>query len=95
MTVEKNGTVVRHLPRKVLRVCALLLKREGSTQCTVTGKQRYSADLPQGGVEIPCFVVFKASAKEIQKLKHIMKCIELYIVCYYFNILMLSWYSGS
>ena len=36
------------LPRKVSRVCALLLKRGGSIQCTVTGKRRYSADLLQG-----------------------------------------------
>ena len=48
VAVEKNGTVVGHLPRKVSRVCALLLKRGGNIQCTVTGKQRYSDDLPQG-----------------------------------------------
>ena len=48
VAVEKNGTVVGHLPRKVSRVCALLLNRGGSIQCTVTGKRRYSTDLPQG-----------------------------------------------
>ena len=30
VAVEKNGTVVGHLPRKVSHVCALLLKRGGS-----------------------------------------------------------------
>ena len=38
VAVEKNGTVVGHLPRKVSRVCALLLKRGGGIQCTVPGK---------------------------------------------------------
>ena len=48
VAVEKNSTVVGPLSRKVSRVCALLLKRGGSIPCTVTGKRRYLADLPQG-----------------------------------------------
>ena len=48
VAVEKNDTVIKHLPRKISRVCALLLKRGGSIQCTVTGKRRYLADLLQG-----------------------------------------------
>ena len=38
VVIEKNSTIIAHLPRKVLRVCALLLKQGGSIQCTVTGK---------------------------------------------------------
>ena len=52
VAVEKNGTVVGHLPRKVSRVCALLLKRGGSILCTVAGRRRYWADLPQGDREV-------------------------------------------
>ena len=68
VAVKKDGTVIGHLPRKVSRVCSLFLRRGGSIHCTVTGRQRYSVDLPQGGLEIPCFVVFAAKPKEIKKL---------------------------
>ena len=77
VAVEKDGTVIGHLPKKVSRVCALFLKRGGSIHCTVTGKRRYSADLPQGGVEIPCSAVFVGKSNEIQKMKRVMKCIYL------------------
>ena len=42
-------------------------------QCAVTRTRRYLADLPQDGLEIPCFLLFKASTKEIQKLKKLWK----------------------
>lgn len=50
----------------------------GRIQCTVTGKQRYSADLKQGGLEIlvPASVLFKAKAEEILKLKRVFKNIN-------------------
>ena len=38
--------IVGHLPRKISRICWLL-------QCTVEGPRWYSADLSQGGMEIP------------------------------------------
>ena len=53
VAVKKDRTVIGHLPRKVSRVCSLFLRRGGSIHCTVTGRQRYSVDLPQGGLEIP------------------------------------------
>jgi hypothetical protein len=77
VAVEKDGRIIGHLRRKVSRVCAVLLKRGGSIRCTVTGRRRYSADLPQGGLEIPCFVVFEGKFKEIEKLKRVLKCIKL------------------
>ena len=64
VAVEKNGTVIRHLPKKFSRVCSLFLKHGGRIQCTVTGKRRYSADLKQGGLEIPAPVLFKARLKK-------------------------------
>ena len=73
VTVEKDGTIIGHLPRKISKVCSVFLRRGGSINCTVTGGKRYSADLPQGGLEIPCTLLFKGKAKEIQKLKHCLK----------------------
>ena len=73
VAVKKDGTVIGHLPRKVSRVCSLFLRRGGSIHCTVTGRRRYSTDLPQGSLEIPCFVVFTAKPKEIKKLKQLLQ----------------------
>ena len=36
---------------------------------TVTGTRRYSSDLEQGGMEIPCKLIFKGPFSELQKVK--------------------------
>ena len=56
--VKKSGTIIGYLPRKLTRVCSLFLRRGGTIICTVTGGRRYSADLPQGGLEVPCSLLF-------------------------------------
>lgn len=73
VAVLKDDVIVGHLPRKIAKLCSLFLRRGGSIDCTVTGRRRYSADLPQGGLEIPCTLLFKAKAKEIKKLKGLIK----------------------
>ena len=81
VAVMKDGTIVGHLPKKVSRICSLFLRRGGSICCRVSGNRRYSADLPQGGLEIPCSVMFKAKPKEIKKIRRLFnrdtKCHEL------------------
>ena len=49
------------------------LRRGGTIDCVVTGTQRYSADLPQGGLEIPCKLLFTAKARKIDKLHTLLK----------------------
>lgn len=73
VAVKKEATVIGHLPKKISRVCSLFLRRGGSLQCTVTGRRRYSCDLPQGGLEIPCSVKFLAKSNDIKKLKQLLK----------------------
>ena len=73
VAVKKNATVIGHLPKKISCVSSLFLRRGGSIQCTVTGRRRYSFDLPQGGLEIPCSVKFTAKSKELKKLKQLLK----------------------
>ena len=64
----KDGTIIGHLPRKMSHVCSLFLRRGGMIRCTVTGRRRYSGDLPQGGLEIPCILSFcKLSPKNLPK----------------------------
>ena len=69
VAVKKEGVVIGHLPRKLSQVGSLFLRCGGTIDCTVTGRMRYSADLPQGGLEIPCSLLFKAESKEVIKLK--------------------------
>ena len=67
VAVLKEETIIGHLPRKMSKVCSLFLRRCGSIRCKVTGSRRYSSDLPQGGLEIPCSLLFKANVKETTK----------------------------
>ena len=46
------------------------LRRGGTISCRVTGHRRYSADLAQGGMEIPCTLTFQAGiAQYLDKIK--------------------------
>ena len=54
-------------------VCNLFLRRGGTTTCRVTGANRYSADLVQGGLEIPCKLVFTGDDKDIAKVQELLK----------------------
>ena len=75
VAVKKDRTIIGHLPRKVSRVCSLFLWRGRIIHCTVTGRRRYSGDLPLGGLEVPCILAFQSRAKikELAKLKHLLK----------------------
>ena len=57
-TVVRDNVIVGHLPQKISRISALLLKRQGKMSCKVLGRHHYSVDLPQEGLEIP-FVNFR------------------------------------
>ena len=73
VAVKKDETIVGHLPRKLSRICSLFLRRGGTICCTVTGSRRYSVDLPQGGLEVPCSLLFTATPREVAKLKKLLK----------------------
>ena len=64
VAVTKSKTVVGHLPRKISTVCSLFLST-GTITCRVVGTKRYSRDLPQGGLEIPCLIKYP-DGKSIQ-----------------------------
>ena len=71
MAVLKNGNVVGHVPRRVSAACSLFIQKEGRILCTVQASRRYSADLPQGGLEIPCTFRFIGAKKIITKLRRL------------------------
>ena len=45
---------------KTVKIMLTLLRQGCTIDCTVTGRRRCSADLPQGGLEVPCSFLFKA-----------------------------------
>ena len=72
VAVIKSENIVGHVPRNISTVCLLFLHRGGSITCRVTGHRRYSQDLPQGSVEIPCTLVFQGNSKYVEKAKNLL-----------------------
>ena len=75
---NSGGTAVGHIPRKISAMCSLFLLRGGTMICEVSGPPRYSADLPQGGLEHPCRITFVGPS---QKLCKIAKLFEEVPIC--------------
>ncbi len=75
VTVIRAGVIIciGYLPRRISRVCSIFLRRGGSIHCVVIGGRRYSADLPQGGLEIPCSLHFEGKLKEATKSRNISR----------------------
>ena len=66
-----------HIPRAISAACYVFLGRAGSTvSCKVTGPRRYSADLLQGGLEIPCSIEFKGEKSMVGKIQSLLTCKE-------------------
>ena len=65
--------IVGHVPRALSAVCCLLLGKGGTIFCEVTGRRRFSADLPQGGLEVPCTLIFTGAGKYIAKVQKLVQ----------------------
>ena len=72
-TTSVSAETVGHIPRCISAVCSSFLRRGGEIHCTVTGSRRYSRDLPQGGLKVPCTLSFMDDNKELKKLKTYFK----------------------
>ena len=71
VVIKKGNLVVGHVPRKISAVCSLFL-RAGTITATVTDSRRYSNDLPQGGLEVPCVLKFCGEARTIDKVRRLL-----------------------
>ena len=60
-TIEGDIKTVGHVPRKISAICLIFIRRADSVACFINGSHRYSSDLPQGGLEIPCILKFIVS----------------------------------
>ncbi len=85
VAVMRNSTsgtavVVGHVPRRLSALCSLFLRRSGSIiTCRITGSRRYSTDLPQGGLEIPCMLTFSGQRQNINKVKALIAEVQVTI----------------
>ena len=70
-TVE-GDTVIGHVTCSISAVFYLFITRGGTIVCEITGARRYSADLPQGGLELPCKLLFYDSTKDITKIEKLL-----------------------
>ena len=72
VSVIKDGVVVGNLPRMISTVASLFLKQKGSITCHANGKRRYSRNLPQRGLEIPCQLYFNSEKSLIDKIEKLL-----------------------
>ena len=69
--MKEHDVVVGHLPRKFSAVFWSFL-RNGSITCRIIGRRRYSRDLVQGGLDVPCTLVFKGDPTRVDKVKGLL-----------------------
>ena len=70
--VDSASVTIGHVPRKISTLCHMFLLRSGSIICQITGPRRYSIDLVQGGLEVPCNFIFTGFDRDIFKLKKLI-----------------------
>ena len=68
VAVLKSGVIVGHGLKKISSTCSLFLQSGGAIHCTVTGAKRYSADVEQGGLEVPCVLKFVGDREKLKCL---------------------------
>lgn len=73
VAVVRSRDTVGHVPKKISSVCSMFLLRGGTIHCRVIASRRYSGDLPQGGLEIPCMLTFEGSSKDVAKATRLVK----------------------
>ena len=72
VAVVKSQVTIGHIPRKISSICSMFLRHGGTIKCRVTASRRYSRDLPQGGLEIPCVLTFQGCEKDIAKVSKLV-----------------------
>ena len=67
VAIKKQDVVVGHMLQTISTLCHLFLSSGGTITYTVTGVRKYSNDLPQGGLEIPCQLAFRGDGPVVEK----------------------------
>lgn len=70
----RENVIVGHVPRVISSLCNIFIAQGGTLECRVTGHKRYSVDLPQGGLELPCELYFTSSScEQLENVKFSLK----------------------
>lgn len=69
---KASAGTIGHIPRNISALCHFFMRRNGIITCQVTGARRYSSDLVQGGLEVPCTYTFVGTGKDIAKAKKLL-----------------------
>ena len=56
--IRGDNVIVGHVPQKISSLCYFFLRKNGTILCQVMGRRCHSMDLPQGGMEVPCTLMF-------------------------------------
>ena len=72
VAVMKGLIIVGHMPRKISSICSMFICKGGSITCQVVALRCYSADLPQGSLEIPCLMNFLGEDELVCKVERLM-----------------------
>ena len=69
--VMKAGSTVGHLPKKISSTCSLFIMKGRVILCKVSDPNRkYSRDLAQGGLKIPCVITLQGNKELVDKVGH-------------------------
>ena len=69
----KAGITVGHLPKKISSTCSLFILDGGVISCKVTNPhRRYSNDLVQDGLEIPCTITLQGTKELTDKARKLL-----------------------
>ena len=75
VAIRKSAHVIGHVPRKISAACSLFIQRGDTLTCIIIDScHQYSADLPQGGLQIPCKLEFKCDHADL--LSNIKKLVR-------------------
>ena len=73
MAVIRGSVTVGHVPQNISSICSVFLQRGGYITCRINGSRRYSEDLQQGGLEVPCLLTFHGITKDVTKAEKLAK----------------------
>ena len=66
IAIMKGSEIIGHVPRKISAACYLFIQKGGILTCIITdSNHQYSSDLLQGGLQIPCKLVFESHDVEL------------------------------
>ena len=71
-TIIGERKIVGHISRRILPLCSVFVRRGGNIKCAVSGPRRYSSDLSQGVLELPCkYLLVQAILRNLVDLENL------------------------